>query len=106
MKNKLAKLIDVKSIVTLMLTLVFCALALLCVISGQEFLTIFTIVIGFYFGTQSQKKAQVAPGTEPVGTVAGNSAIVEALESVHSEAMTSELKPPDNTQMKTIGFDR
>ncbi len=55
MKEKLAKLIDVKSIMTLLLTLVFCALALTGVISGTEFLTIFTTVVAFYFGTQVQK---------------------------------------------------
>ena len=55
MKEKLAKLVDVKSIMTLLLTLVFCALALCGVVSGQEFLTIFTVIVGFYFGTQATK---------------------------------------------------
>lgn len=55
MKNKLAKLIDVKSIVTLLLTTVFCVLALRRNISTEQFLTIFTTVIAFYFGTQYQK---------------------------------------------------
>lgn len=55
MKEKLAKLIDVKSIVTLIMVIVFSALALTGVISGQEFLTVFTVVISFYFGTQSAK---------------------------------------------------
>ena len=58
MKNKLAKLIDVKSIMTLLLTLVFCILALCGVISGEQFLTIFTTVIAFYFGTQAGKKKE------------------------------------------------
>ncbi len=57
MKEKFAKLIDVKSIMTLLLTVVFCALALCGVISGTEFLTIFTTVVAFYFGTQTQKRA-------------------------------------------------
>jgi di/tricarboxylate transporter len=55
MKEKLAKLVDVKSIMTLMLTVIFCTLALRGVISGSEFHTIFTVVAGFYFGTQYQK---------------------------------------------------
>lgn len=55
MKEKLAKLINVKSIVTLLLTLVFSYLAVSKVISGQEFLTIFTVIISFYFGTQTEK---------------------------------------------------
>ena len=56
MKEKLAKLIDVKSIVTLLLTIVFAYLAVVQVISGEQFITIFTVIISFYFGTQTQKK--------------------------------------------------
>ena len=56
MKDRLQKLLTVKSIVTIVLTAVFAYLAITGVISGQEFLTIFTVVIGFYFGTQSNKK--------------------------------------------------
>ena len=52
MKKRLANLLTVKSIVTVTLTAVFSVLALKEVISGTEFLTIFTVVIGFYFGTQ------------------------------------------------------
>lgn len=55
MKQKLAKLINVKSIVTLMLTIVFCILAVKQSVSVEQFLTIFTTVIAFYFGTQYQK---------------------------------------------------
>lgn len=56
MKEKLAKLIDVKSIMTLLLTLVFCILALCGAVSAEQFVTIFTVIVGFYFGTQIQKK--------------------------------------------------
>ena len=52
LKKRLANLLTVKSIVTVTLTAVFSALALLGTISGTEFLTIFTVVISFYFGTQ------------------------------------------------------
>ena len=55
MKQKFAKLIDVKSIVTILLTAVFCVLALRRTISAEQFITVFTVVISFYFGTQSQK---------------------------------------------------
>lgn len=55
MKNRIARLINVKSIVTLMLTAVFCVLAWRGTISAEQFLTIFTTVIAFYFGTQFQK---------------------------------------------------
>ena len=56
MKERLAKLIDVKSLISLMLTLVFCYLAIVGVIAAELFIPIFTTVIAFYFGTQIQKK--------------------------------------------------
>ena len=49
---RLGNLLAVKSLVTITLTGVFSVLALRESISGSEFLTIFTVVIGFYFGTQ------------------------------------------------------
>ena len=55
MTERLAKLVDVKSIMTLLLTAVFCVLSLKGTITGSEFQTIFTVVVGFYFGTQYQK---------------------------------------------------
>lgn len=58
MKEKLAKLINVKSVVTIMLTLVFSFLAVRGSISGTDFLTIFTVVIAFYFGTQTKKDGE------------------------------------------------
>lgn len=58
MKEKLAKLIDVKSIVTLLLAVVFAFLSIIQVISGEQFITIFTVIISFYFGTQTTKKKE------------------------------------------------
>lgn len=55
MREKLAALIKVKSLVTLALTAVFCGLAWREVVSGEQFMTVFTTVIAFYFGTQSTK---------------------------------------------------
>ena len=57
MKEKAVKLLSVKSIVTLVLTGVFAYITILGRISGQEFLTIFTVIVSFYFGTQYQKTA-------------------------------------------------
>lgn len=53
--KRLGNLLSVKSIVTLVLTGVFAFLAVTGVISGKDFLTVFLMVISFYFGTQSQK---------------------------------------------------
>ena len=52
---RLAALVDVKSIVTLMLAIVFCYLAISNIITGQEFLTIFTVVMSFYFGMKTEQ---------------------------------------------------
>ena len=62
MKDKIAKLINVKSIVTVILTVVFAYLSIIGVISGEQFLTIFTTVIAFYFGTQYEKRGSVTNG--------------------------------------------
>jgi hypothetical protein len=42
--------------VTVLLTAVFCLLAWRGTVSGEQFVTIFTTVIAFYFGTQSKKE--------------------------------------------------
>ena len=56
-KEILKKLLTVKSIVTIVLTIVFAYLAIIGKISGEQFLMIFTTVIAFYFGTQNERKA-------------------------------------------------
>ncbi len=56
MKERLYKLLSVKSILTLIMAVVFAVLSLWGTISGTEFLAVFTTVIGFYFGTQSEKR--------------------------------------------------
>ena len=63
MKERLAKLLTVKSLVTIALTIVFCILAVRGTLSGQDFLTVFTTVIAFYFGTQAERKKEDAPNT-------------------------------------------
>lgn len=52
--KRLATLLSVKSIVTLVLTGVFAYMAVDGSIS-QDFMTIYAVIIAFYFGTQSQK---------------------------------------------------
>jgi uncharacterized membrane protein YcaP (DUF421 family) len=55
MKEKFAQLIDVKSIVTIVLTGLFVALAIMGKVSS-EVMNIYTVVIAFYFGTQLKKE--------------------------------------------------
>lgn len=54
MKKRLANLLSVKSLTTLTLTAVFAVMTLRGTIS-QDFMTVYAVVIAFYFGTQSQK---------------------------------------------------
>ena len=56
MKEKLAKLVSVKSIVTLVLCAVFAYLSIVGQVQAEQFLTIFTVIISFYFGTKREKK--------------------------------------------------
>ena len=63
MEERLNKLLTVKSIVTLLLTVVFCVLSVTGVVKGQEFMTVFTTVIAFYYGTQTAKKESKADET-------------------------------------------
>lgn len=56
--KKLANLLTVKSLVTLTLTVVFAVLSVSGAIN-QNFMTIYAVIIAFYFGTQSQKNQDV-----------------------------------------------
>ena len=53
-KKRLAHLLSVKSIVTIILTAVFAYMSVAGSIS-QDFMTIYAVIIAFYFGTQSKK---------------------------------------------------
>lgn len=61
--NRLAALMSVKSIVTLVLTGVFAFMACTNQIS-QDFMTIYAVIIAFYFGTQSQKVQEILTDNE------------------------------------------
>ncbi|HBB71865.1 MAG TPA: hypothetical protein DCZ71_04585 [Ruminococcus sp.] len=55
MKERIAKLIDVKTLVTFTLTGAFTYLAVCGEIDPQIFMSVYAMVIGFYFGTQREK---------------------------------------------------
>ena len=59
--SRLARMLCVKSLVTLVLTAVFAVLALRGQAS-QDFMTVYTIIIAFYFGTQLERTAQKGDG--------------------------------------------
>lgn len=56
--KRLSNLLSVKSLVTLVLTGVFAFMACTNWIS-QDFMTIYAVIIAFYFGTQSQKTQEL-----------------------------------------------
>lgn len=56
MKNNLAALIKVKTIVTLIVISVFAVLALNKTIPYDVVMSVVTMVVAFYFGTQHDKK--------------------------------------------------
>jgi len=61
--KRLGNLLSVKSLVTLTLTVVFAVMALRETIS-QDFMTIYAVIIAFYFGTQSQRVQDVVDKEE------------------------------------------
>lgn len=54
--KRLNNLLTVKSIVTIILTIVFAYLSVTGNVTTEQFLTVFTVVIAFYFGTQAERK--------------------------------------------------
>ena len=56
--KRLGNLLTIKSIVTLILTGVFAYLTCSGGVAADQFLTVFTVVIAFYFGTQAEKANQ------------------------------------------------
>ena len=61
LKERLARLLSVKSVVTLALTGVFAVLAFTKGVD-QDFMTVYTVIIAFYFGTQSERQPQATSG--------------------------------------------
>ena len=59
-QERLANLLSVKSLVTVTLTVIFAGLSVRGSVSSEQVLTVFTVVISFYFGTQTQRKSTPA----------------------------------------------
>lgn len=53
--KRLANLLSVKSLISMLLTIVFCFITVKGLVSAELFMTIFATVIAFYFGTQTTK---------------------------------------------------
>ena len=81
MKSKLTKLIDVKSIITLLFGLVFSYLAVIGKISEDSFMTVFVMIMTYYFAKGKTVKESEPESTEetvcPYITEAMNNEISE-----------------------------
>lgn len=55
--EQLKNMLQIKKIIALLTTVVFCVLAIKGAISSSEFLTIFSMIIAFYFGQSSTRQA-------------------------------------------------
>lgn len=55
MKQLIHCLMQVQNLVTLILTIAFLHLAISGKVAADQFLTIFSVVIAFYYGSQAQK---------------------------------------------------
>lgn len=61
-KYRLANLLSVKSIVTIVLTGVFAFLAITDKVNAEQFIGIFTVIVAFYFGTQAERRNSAEQG--------------------------------------------
>ncbi|WP_346936344.1 hypothetical protein [Clostridium sp.] len=53
----LKQFLQIKKLISLLTTVVFCILALRNNISSTEFLSVFTMIVGFYFGSSATRQA-------------------------------------------------
>ena len=59
--KRISNLLSVKSLVTIVLTAVFAYLAVTGAVS-QDFMTVYAVVIAFYFGSQAETVTQAGDG--------------------------------------------
>ena len=84
--KRAANLLSVKSLVTLVLTAVFAVMALRETIS-QDFMTIYAVIIAFYFGTQSQKVQDVVDSATDASSIRAELNRAQALDAPVARSM-------------------
>lgn len=52
------QLLQVKKIIALLLTIVFCYMAVTDKVSSEQFLTVFSLVIAFYYGQSTARDSR------------------------------------------------
>jgi type IV secretory pathway VirB2 component (pilin) len=55
--EKVKALIEVKKLIALLLTIVFCFLAITGKIEAKDYLTVFLMIISFYYGQSTSRQA-------------------------------------------------
>lgn len=96
--KRLANLMSAKSLVTIALTIVFCIMAYKQTIS-QDFMTIYSVVIAFFFGAQSAKSNnQELQNDLEYAETKKNAELYNQLMELSKEnaALTAELKEAYN----------
>ncbi|MCY7866138.1 hypothetical protein P8918_13390 [Bacillus spizizenii] len=67
LKEKLLALIGIRKIIALSLTAVFCYLTVVGLIGKDEFLPVFSMVVGYYFGRSTALDKSANIGDKPLG---------------------------------------
>ena len=101
MKDALTKLIKVKTIVTIMITVVFVILALKGTVTPEYVMTIVTTVIAFYFGTQTEKKSnaeEVTTTTEAIAEDTTPTAIEEPTVTLYNNTAEEPEQTAEETE--------
>ena len=68
MKTKIANLIDVKSIITIMFGAVFSGLAIVGRISEDSFMTVFVMIMTYYFAKNKSSKSETETDKKNITT--------------------------------------
>lgn len=100
MKNVVDRLLTVKSLVTLVVTVVFAVLALKQQISSEQFMQVFVVIIAFYFGTQNMKTSNKIKDLEDNQKVEPKAQVTEPPKAVEPVKMTESIEPMAETAKK------
>ncbi|MGH4120271.1 hypothetical protein [Clostridium sp.] len=74
------ELFQIKKLITLLLTLVFCYLAVIRIITSDQYLTVFSLVIAFYFGQSTVRQAVSESSERTVNPVADSTKIMNDIK--------------------------
>lgn len=101
MKDALTKLIKVKTIVTIILTVVFAVLSIIGRIEPQQFLTIFAVIISFYFGTVAERQTTKRTADTQSGAGTSETSGIVDYGTLESEMEATEDDTINDTDAET-----